>query len=216
VHTRVVLIHGSVDSTDAAAPRRPPAPAWIGRSHLLGDAFDLALAAHGEQRRPADGALFMEHVSEVAELLHEAGCDDELVAVGLLHDSVERGTLTEAELRAKMGTGVSSLVMTLSEDSRISSFDWRKAGLRHQVENAGGLAVTVYAADKLSDIRGLRRGVERYGEGLDGRLGTSVASMVAHYRESVGMIESMRPGSAFIPALRRELAGLEAQVSSST
>jgi len=203
---------GSIGSTGAAAPVRHVPPAWVDRSSLLIEAFALAVAAHGEQRRPSDGCYFMEHVVEVGALLHHAGFDDELVAVGLLHDSVERGTLVAEELRAGMGTGICSLVLTLSEDSRIASFDWRKAGLRRQVENAGGLAVTVYAADKLSDIRGLRRGLEIYGDALDERLGTDVGSMVAHYRESVEMVEAMRTGSVFVPSLRLELEALEREV----
>jgi len=170
------------------------------------------VAAHGEQRRPSDGRYFLDHVVEVAELLQRAGFDDELVAVGLLHDAVERGTLGEEELRDEMGESISSLVLILSEDPGIESFDRRKAGLRDQVAAAGGWAVTVYAADKLSDILGLRRGVETAGEGIEERIGTSVASMTAHYGESVEMIESLRPGSAFLPALRLEMERLEADV----
>jgi hypothetical protein len=199
----------SIDSTVVAAPLRKTPPAWVGRSRVLIDAYGLAAAAHGDQRRPSDGRHFLEHVVEVAELLREAGFDHELVAVGLLHDAVERGTLGELELRAEMGASICSLVLTLSEDSKIASFDWRKAGLRRQVESAGGLAVTVYAADKLSDIRGLRRGIELYGDALDERLGTSVGSMSAHYGESVEMVESVRPGSVFLPALRQELGQLQ-------
>jgi hypothetical protein len=146
-------------------------------------------------------------------MLHEAGFDDELVALGLLHDAVERGTLSEGELRVRMGASITSLVLSLSEDSRIESFEWRKAGLRHQVERAGALAVTVYAADKLSDIYGLRAGIEIYGDALEERLGTSVASMTAHYRKSVEMIGSGRTRSVFLPALRRELERLEADVA---
>ncbi len=108
-----------------------------------------------------------------------------------------------------MGASIASLVLTLSEDSRIRSFDRRKAGLRHQVESAGGLAVTVYAADKLSDIRGLRRGIETLDDGIEERMGTSVAGMAAHYRESVEMIEAVKIGSVFLPALRVELERLE-------
>jgi hypothetical protein len=187
-------------------------PQGITDSPLLSQAYSLAEAAHGSQRRASDGRYFLDHVLEVAGMLHQAGFDDELVAVGLLHDAVERGTLSEKELRDGMGASISSLVLTLSEDATIASFDWRKAGLRHQVESAGGLAVTVYAADKLSDILGLRRGIEMFGDSLEERLGTSVASMTAHYRESVEMIESVRPGSAFLPALRIELERLEADV----
>ena len=131
--------------------------------------------------------------------------------MGLLHDSVERGTLTEEELRAEMGADIASLVLTLSEDPTIASFESRKAELRRQVKVAGGAAVTVYAADKLSDIRGLRRAIEFYGDALAKRLGTSVATMSAHYRESVQMIESVSKRSFFLPALRVELEGLEAE-----
>jgi hypothetical protein len=178
----------------------------------LSQAYSLAAAAHGSQRRATDGRFFLDHVVEVAEILHRAGFDDELVAVGLLHDAVERGTLSEEELGDEMGASISSLVLILSEDPGIESFDRRKAGLRNQVAAAGGWAVTVYAADKLSDILGLRRGIEKVGDGLEERMGTSVTSMAAHYRESVEMIESVRPGSAILPALRLELERLEADL----
>ena len=101
------------------------------------------------------------------------GFDAEIVAAGLLHDSVERGTLLEEELRAEMGADMAYLVLALSEDATIASFEWPKAELRRQVEVAGGDAVTVYAADKLSDIRGLRRAIEFYGDALPKQLGTT-------------------------------------------
>lgn len=212
--TRLVASREGISSPGVAAPSRQIRPVWTDRSPLLIDAYALAAAAHGTQRRASDGRYFLQHVVEVAELLQRAGCDDELVAVGLLHDAVERGTLGEDELQAKMGASICALVLTLSEDPKIASFDRRKARLRHQVESGGGLAATVYAADKLSDIRGLRRGIGIYGDQLDYRLGTSVGSMIAHYRESVEMVESVRPGSVFLPALRLELERLQANHSS--
>jgi len=169
----------------------------------------LAASAHGTDRRPSDGRLFIEHVTEVAGLLQRLEFDEDLVAVGLLHDSIERGRLTQAELRAAMGEPICELVMTLSEDPAIESFVGRKAALRAQVGAAGGRAVTVFAADKLSDIAGLRRGIEASRESAEARIGTSVASMAEHYRDSVQMIAEVRPGSAFLSALRRELARLE-------
>ena len=178
---------------------------------LLEQAYGIAAEAHRGQRRATDGRPFLDHVTEVAALLHEAGFDEQLVAVGLLHDSVERGTLTEDELRAEMGEGICTLVMTLSEDPTIEPFDARKAALREQVSNAGGRAVTVFAADKLSDILGLRRGIQAYGDRIEERMGTSVSSMAGHYRESVEVIEAGRPGSAFLPALDRQLERLAAE-----
>lgn len=183
----------------------PVPPPWITESPLLERAYSLAATAHRSQTRPTDGRPFLDHVVEVATFLHEAAFDDELVAVGLLHDAMERGTLTEQELRAEMGEAIAALVVSLSEDPTIESFEERKAALREQVRAGGGLAITVFAADKLSDIVGLRRGLQRYGDAVEERMGTTVAAMVGHYRESVELIESVRPGSAFVPALRVQL-----------
>lgn len=193
--------------TDAA----PVPSTWISDSPILARAYALAESAHRSQRRPTDGRPFLDHVTEVATFLHEAAFDDELVAVGLLHDAVERGTLSEEELRSEMGESVATLVLTLTEDATIDSFDERKAALRDQVRAGGGLAVTVFAADKLSDIVGLRRGLQRFGGGIEERMGTSMAAMAGHYRESVELIESARPGSAFLPALRVQLDRLAAE-----
>ncbi len=51
----------------------------------------LAYAArcHAGQRRESDGAPFIEHLSEVARLLRDAGCADVLVAAGLLHSVLQ-------------------------------------------------------------------------------------------------------------------------------
>jgi (p)ppGpp synthase/HD superfamily hydrolase len=195
-------------TVDVARSSEPPE--WVAVSPLLSEAFSLAWTAHGSDRRPADGRLFIEHVTEVAELLQRLEFDEELVAVGLLHDSVERGSLTQAELRDAMGEVICEHVMTLSEDPAIDSFEERKARLREQVAAAGGRAVTVFAADKLSDIAGLRRRMETSRHGAETRTGVNLSSMAGHYRDSVQMIASVRPGSAFLSALRRELARLEA------
>ena len=198
---------GHASESQPHSPLDPPP--WVSGSALLTEAYSLAEEAHGAQRRPTDGRLFLEHVTEVAGLLQEAGFDDELVAVGLLHDSVERGRITEAELRSRMPDQIGSLVMTLSEDPEVEPFERRKEALRAQVAAAGGRAVTVFAADKLSDILGLRRGVEGSGDRIEERMGTTVTSMASHYRDSVEMIASVRPGSAFLPALRLELGRLQ-------
>jgi (p)ppGpp synthase/HD superfamily hydrolase len=188
-------------------------PPWIADSPLLLRAHSLAKQAHGSDRRPTDDRLFLEHVTEVAAFLHEAAFDEDLIAVGLLHDAVEPGTLSEAELGSEMGEQIAWLVMALTEDASIDSFEERKAGLRDQVRDAGALAVTVFAADKLSDIVGLRRGIQESREGVESRLGTTIATMAGHYRESVELIQSIRPGSAFLPALQVQLDRLAVEAA---
>ena len=191
-------------------------PEWITRSDLLVRAHGLAADAHGDERRATDHAPFLDHVTEVAGILHEAGFDDHLVAAGLLHDAVERGTLSEAGLRDAMDDEISELVLALTEDATIESFADRKEALREQVKAAGAPAVTIFAADKLSDIRGLARGVARFEDSIEERMGTTVDGMAGHYEESVAMIEEGSPGSPFIPVLRDALADLRASEGGTT
>jgi (p)ppGpp synthase/HD superfamily hydrolase len=178
---------------------------WIRDSELLSHAYELAARAHADQLRATDRSPFLDHVVEVATILHESGADESLVAVGLLHDSVERGTLGELELRDAVDGEISALVFALSENEAIAEFDQRKAALREQVRGAGPKAATVFAADKLSDIRGLRRGMSRFEDSIERSMGTSVESMAAHYAESVTVVEEGEPACSFLPALRREL-----------
>ena len=120
--------------------------------------------------------------------------------------------MDEGELLAAMGDSIASQVMVLSEDPEIETFEERKEALRLQVSTAGARAITVFAADKLSDIAGLRRGIEVSPEAAEARMGTSVASMAGHYRDSVQVIAATWPGSAFLPALRLELDRLDSLV----
>jgi (p)ppGpp synthase/HD superfamily hydrolase len=183
----------------------PKRPEWISESPLLTRAYALAESAHGSQQRATDGHTFLDHVTEVGALLHDAGFDDELIAAGLLHDAVERGTLSEDELRAEVGEEISAVVLALTEDAAIESFAERKAALRDQVAAAGGRALTVFAADKFSDILGLRRGIDEFGSSVEERMGTTIASRAGHYRESVEMIEAGPAGSVFLPALLADI-----------
>src|SRR3712207_7550885 len=50
---------------------------------------------HAYQRRAVDDAPFILHPLEVASLLSARGCDDAVVAAGLLHDVVEKTEVTE-------------------------------------------------------------------------------------------------------------------------
>ena len=110
------LPHSPGSAGIAAVP-----PAAIADSPLLADAYSLAEGSHRSQYRATDGRPFLDHVVEVAMLLHTAGFDEDLIAAGLLHDAVERGTLTEEALRSEMAEEICTLVLTLTEDATRSS-----------------------------------------------------------------------------------------------
>lgn len=142
-------------------------------------AVSYAERQHAGQRRRCDGAPFIVHPLEVADLLRSAGADDELVAAGVLHDVIEKCAVTAAELNERFGARVTYLVSAVSENPLIDNYAARKAALREQAGRSGPDALTLFAADKVSKARELQiPGVK------------IPARRVAHYRQSLELLQT--------------------------
>jgi (p)ppGpp synthase/HD superfamily hydrolase len=188
--------------TLARVPRRNRTPEFARRLPKTHAAVDYAERMHAGQRRRADGAAFILHPLEVARLLHDAGAPDHLVAAGVLHDTIEKTAASASALRQLFGRRVATLVLAVTEDPRIESYAKRKAALREQVAKAGEEALTLFAADKTSKVRELRR--------------ASVAPpkrRLAHYQRSLRLLQELLPESALTKQLHRELKRLPGATS---
>jgi (p)ppGpp synthase/HD superfamily hydrolase len=95
-------------------------------------ALAYAEQQHAGQRRKADGAPFIEHPVEVAWLLYRAGAPDDVIAAGVLHDTIEKAGASVGELQDRFGPHTAELVAAVSD------------------------ALMVFAADKISKVRELR------------------------------------------------------------
>lgn len=159
-----------------------------------------AADAHAGQHRDADGAPFVVHPYEVAQLLLAMGYGDGVVAVGLLHDVVEHGA-SLADVEEAFGAQIAGRVAALTEDDEIADYHERKAALRQTVEEADDDVVAVFAADKVVKARELRLAAA-----ADRLLAREVACKRAHYVESLRVLERRLPGHPLTDALRFELA----------
>src|SRR3954468_18868826 len=112
-------------------------PAFVGRLPITADALAYAEHHHAGQTRAADGADFIEHPLEVATLLYESGAPDHVVAVGVLHDTLEKTDAVPSELQPRFGARITNLVLAVTEDDRIADFTARKSALLAQVAQAG-------------------------------------------------------------------------------
>ena len=181
-------------------------PTSLGRLPLTRAAIVYAEQMHAGQRRP-DGTAFILHPLEVASLLYRAGAPDHLVAAGVLHDLIEKTSTTAEELQARFEDDVTGLVLSVSDDDRISRYGARKAALRRQVAAAGEEALTLFAADKLSRLRELSRETARDRDPRSGR-GRSRelrARRLRHYQRSLSLLEERLPESQLVRDLRTEL-----------
>jgi (p)ppGpp synthase/HD superfamily hydrolase len=168
-------------------------------------AADYAREAHAGQRR-ADGTPFIQHPLEVASLLVDVGAPDHLVAAGVLHDVLEKADVSESELRKRFGGRIARLVLAVSDDDRIDGYGKRKAALRRQVAAAGEEALTLFAADKLSKLRELRReAVANLDQGTRARRRELRARRLRHYQRSLALLEERLSNSPLVRELRGEL-----------
>jgi (p)ppGpp synthase/HD superfamily hydrolase len=159
---------------------------------------------HAGQRR-SDGTPFIKHPLEVATLLYDAGADDRVIAAGLLHDVIEKASVSASELHLRFGGAITDVVVAVSDDERIPDYRSRKAALRDQVAVSGQAALTVFAADKLSKLRELERETT---VPPHRRSRTPRASRLQHYERSLAMLEERLPTSPLVRELQEELASL--------
>lgn len=198
------LAGGSRDSADSLL-LMPQFPTFVEGLPLTRGALEFAAERHDGQRRDADDAAFILHPLEVAQLLRSYGYPDEMVAAGVLHDSLENTDATPLELEQLFGSRVAALVCEVSEPSPTGTWAERKASLRDSIAHAGADAAVVYAADKVAKVRELRLRLAR-----DGSAAASLdtAERLDHYWASLAMLERRLPDDPLVMKLRFELEAL--------
>jgi (p)ppGpp synthase/HD superfamily hydrolase len=170
---------------------------------LTRDAIAFAQAHHRCQRRAADGAPFLLHPLEVASMLKRSRCPDHVIAAAVLHDVLEDTDAERPELQARFGPEVADMVALVSDDLSIEDEEQRKDEVRDRVRRAGGHALVVYAADKVSKVRELRMLIAA---GLDP---DAAGIKLRRYRRSLAMLERATPATAVVELLRFEVEALE-------
>lgn len=179
---------------------------WSDGRQQVQAAVGYAERVHSGQRSD-DGTPFILHPLEVASLLRETGAPDHVVAAGLLHDVLEKTEASASELLERFGRSVTRLVVAVSEDPRIRGYASRKAELRRQAAAAGEDALAVFAADKVSKLREVRRDTAREGTSgaaARGRERQRRARRIRHFRACLRLLEKRIPQSPLVSELRAE------------
>ena len=193
----------------------PTIEAAAAESELIRMALEMAEEAHaGQTRNGSGGMAYIHHPVAVAELLAANGFDERTVAAALLHDVVEDSEASVEEVAERFGQPVAELVAALTEDDSIEPFVRRKDEHRRQVEAAGGDAPAIYAADKLSNVRVLRRSLAKEGEAAGEEFEAPLDAKEGVWRGDLEMLRRQAPELPFVEDLAAELARLsEARAS---
>lgn len=123
--------------------------------NMIDLAIEVAAKAHRDQLRKGTDVPYVSHPCAVGLILEQAGCTEEVVAAGILHDTVEDTPLTLADIERDFGAEVARLVAGSSEPDKSRSWEDRKRHTMEVLREAPLDVCQVVCADKLHNVRSI-------------------------------------------------------------
>lgn len=132
---------------------------------MIFKAIEFAARAHSGDYRKGTMIPYITHPLNVAKILIESECREQVVAAGILHDTLEDTRVTFEEIRDSFGSEVADLVGAVSEPNK-SDHTWenRKAHTLKGLKNASFEVLLISLADKLDNITSIREDIDRIGD----------------------------------------------------
>jgi (p)ppGpp synthase/HD superfamily hydrolase len=149
---------------------------------IIEKALQIASLAHEGQYRKNTNIPYIVHPVAVGMILQKAGYRDEMIAAGILHDTVEDTDLTLSDLERDFGKEVAMIVEGCSEPDKSLSWEERKQHTIEFLKSASDETRIVACADKLHNVRSIRQDVEQSGEEVWGRFKRGKGQQEWYYR----------------------------------
>ena len=163
-------------------------------------AIIFATLKHEGQKRKGTEIPYIVHPMEVMQILTELQCSEKVIIAGILHDTLEDTDATPEEIEKLFGSDVLALVQTESED-KSKTWKERKQTTIDHLQTASNETKIVCFADKLSNIRSIKRDFDAIGSKLWERFNAPKENLAWYYTSFIPIFEK-------IPAAG--LCGLEA------
>lgn len=160
---------------------------------MIDSAIEVALRAHQNQVRKGTDIPYVTHPLAVGIILAKAGCPDEVIIAGILHDTVEDTSVTLDDLREKFGEKVPRIVEGASEPDKSLPWEERKKHTQDFLRGASPEVKFVVLADKLANIRSIASDYSEIGDALWERFNRGKEAQKWYYQ---GLVQALRDESA--------------------
>ncbi len=158
---------------------------------LLNKAILFAVDKHAGQVRKGTDLPYIVHPLEVMTILGAMHVDTEVMAAGVLHDTVEDTGATVDDIKASFGDRVAELVQGHTED-KSKSWEERKKEALDELRDAPFDLKCLVIADKLSNMRAIARDYRQIGDKVWERFSRPKDKQAWYYAEGVKALESMQ------------------------
>jgi (p)ppGpp synthase/HD superfamily hydrolase len=127
-------------------------------------AIYYATKAHKNQRRKIEDVDMIFHPFTVGMILERNGCDEDIVAAGILHDVVEDTNHSFEDIEREFGKKVREYVYDASEPDKSLEWEERKKHTIMHIKKAPLASKLIVACDKINNLEDLSDSIELYGE----------------------------------------------------
>ena len=174
---------------------------------MIDKAIGFAAAAHDGQKRKIGSLPYIAHPVGVAMILMEMGCEESIVAAGLLHDVVEDTDVTLAEIRQQFGGKVADIVRGCTEPPK-KKYTWleRKQYMISALRDASLPVKIVMAADKYHNLSHTLHNAQKIDKGVWQSFGKGKKYQAWYYRSVADSITENVPDMERFPIFNRLLA----------
>ena len=157
---------------------------------LIDRAIGFAARAHDGQKRKIGNVPYIAHPVAVAMILQDMGCNERIVAAGLLHDTVEDTRVTLDEIQQQFGDEVADIVAGCTEPPKKKmTWEARKVYTIRVLRDAPLAVKLVAATDKYHNLCHTRYTEEQIGAVIWKRFGRGKEQQAWYYRS---VLESLK------------------------
>lgn len=173
--------------------------------NIIDRAIIFATKAHEGQFRKATTIPYIAHPYAVGIILQKENYSDEVIAAGILHDTLEDTETSLKELEEQFGLHIAKLVLAASEEDKTLSWEERKQHTIDALPHADIEEIQIIVADKLHNLRSIRTDLEMYGEVTWERFNRGKSYQSWYYRNIVQALLPRKKDCRLIHKLEEEV-----------
>jgi (p)ppGpp synthase/HD superfamily hydrolase len=151
---------------------------------------------------------YIYHPMDVGRILMDIGCPEEVVAAGILHDTVEDTEVTLDLLEMEFGENVAGIVAEVTEPTEAASWKERKEHTIERLKTASKEALHLLCADKFDNLRSIRLDIKRVGKRAWASFSHSEEDQRWYYESIVAVLDERiteEPLLTLLNRLKREV-----------
>lgn len=171
-------------------------------TYKIKQAVQLATEAHEinqKQKRKGKDIAYITHPLTVGLLLSQAGAGEDVVAAGILHDTIEDSTpehkITRETLAKRFGEEVALLIDSVTEKNKGLSWEERKAEALGHIAHFSNDSLLLKSADIISNVSEILDDYKKDGDKVFTRFNAPKERIIQNYLQTIRAIVGRWPES---------------------